>query len=324
MAFCLSLGLKAQAQAPLLALPIDCEPGITCWIPNHVDMNPGSGVKDYACGPNTYNGHKGTDFAITNLKIMRQGVDVLAAARGIVKSVRDEMPDVNFRWLDRKRLKGKECGNGVVISHEKGWESQYCHLREGSISVQKGQRVAPGDKLGLVGLSGLTEFPHLHLSLRYNGEVIDPFNRSGEKCGTTVISLWRPEVRPKLLYQRSAIYNIGFSSKRPTRHKTRLGLYDTKIITGPVEILFVVMEIFGAEPNDNIFVRISNGEGNTITKRRIPLEIATRKARIFRWIGFRQKDRLWRPGTFKADIEVLRKGSSGTSSFSGSQAITIN
>ena len=70
MAFWLSLGSKAQAQTPLLALPLDCEPGITCWIPNHVDMNLGPGVKDYACGSNTYNGHKGTDFAITNLKII--------------------------------------------------------------------------------------------------------------------------------------------------------------------------------------------------------------------------------------------------------------
>ena len=104
---------QPPAQTLSLTLPIDCEPGLTCWIPNFVDMDPGPGVQDYTCGPNAYNAHKGTDFAIANLRVMRQGVDVLAVAQGIVKGVRNNMPDVNFRWLDRTRLQGNECGNGT-------------------------------------------------------------------------------------------------------------------------------------------------------------------------------------------------------------------
>ena len=54
-----------QAGAPNdLLLPIDCEPGIDCWIPRYVDHDPGPGVRDYACGKLTGDAHKGTDFAI--------------------------------------------------------------------------------------------------------------------------------------------------------------------------------------------------------------------------------------------------------------------
>ncbi len=318
------LAAPADAQRPQLHLPIDCKPGTTCWIPNFVDLDPGPGVQDYTCGPNSYNGHKGTDFAIPNLKEMRKGVNVLAPARGVVKSTRDGMPDVIFRWLDPKKLKSRECGNGVVIDHGNGWESQYCHLKEGSISIKNGQWVSPGDKLGLVGLSGRTEFPHLHITLRHNRQAVDPFNASGGKCGVRGASLWTPEVRRKLSYRPSAVYNIGFTTEKPNPHKARLGLYDTESVRGPVTTLFVTLEMFGAEPNDQVMVRLSTTAGRVINQRRVALKLDRRKARIFHAAGFRQKDRPWPPGTFKADIEVLRKGAAGAWSFGGSRTVTIN
>ena len=70
---------------------------------------------------------------------------------------------------------GRDCGNGVVIDHDDGWQTQYCHLRRGSVGVTRGQAVARGDRLGVVGMSGRTQFPHLHLSVRRDGAVIDPF-----------------------------------------------------------------------------------------------------------------------------------------------------
>ena len=45
-------------------LPIDCLPGRTCWVMNYPDMDPGPRAADPACGPRTYDGHKGTDIAI--------------------------------------------------------------------------------------------------------------------------------------------------------------------------------------------------------------------------------------------------------------------
>jgi len=313
----------SPGQGPQLHLPVTCEPGATCWIPNFVDLDSGPGIQDYTCGPNSYNAHKGTDFAISNLKIMRKGVDVLAAAKGVVKSTRDGMPDVVYRWLDPKKLKGRECGNGIVIDHGNGWESQYCHLLEGSIAVKTGQWVSPGDTLGLIGLSGQTIFPHLHFELRHNKKTVDPFNSAGGQCGVRGASLWAPDVRQKLSYRPSAIYNIGFTSEKPIPQKARLGLYDTDTIAGPANILFVTMEMFGAEPNDQVIVRLSTTAGRVITQRRVSLKLDQRKARIFHGTGFRQKNRPWPPGTFKADVEVLRKGAAGAWSFKGSRTVTI-
>ena len=76
------LGADAAAQGrPLqLSLPIACEPGKNCFVQNYVDHDPGPGVKDYACSSRTYNGHDGIDFRIPDIKAMRDGVPVLAAA----------------------------------------------------------------------------------------------------------------------------------------------------------------------------------------------------------------------------------------------------
>ncbi len=35
---------------PQLSLPLACEPHKTCFIQNYVDLDPGAGVRDYACG----------------------------------------------------------------------------------------------------------------------------------------------------------------------------------------------------------------------------------------------------------------------------------
>jgi murein DD-endopeptidase MepM/ murein hydrolase activator NlpD len=61
-----------------------------------------------------------------------------------------------------------------VIVHDQGWETQYCHLKHGSISVKVGDTVQVGDVLGKIGLSGRTQFPHVHVSVRHNGTRIDP------------------------------------------------------------------------------------------------------------------------------------------------------
>ncbi len=172
----------AAAEPLKLDFPLTCTPDLTCWIPNYVDHDPTKGIRDYACGKATYNGtsgtvsrHKGTDIAIRDLAAMRAGVEVLAAA-GRVAGTRDGMADINLREAGGlKAPKGKDCGNGVLILHPGGWDTQYCHMRKGSIAVKKDDRVAAGQPLGLVGLSGATIFPHLHLTVRKDKEIVDPF-----------------------------------------------------------------------------------------------------------------------------------------------------
>ncbi|MEZ5722897.1 MAG: M23 family metallopeptidase [Paracoccaceae bacterium] len=109
---------------------------------------------------------------------------MLAAAPGEVRALRDGMPDLGLAGTPPDLLDGQECGNGVLIDHGNGWETQYCHLRAGSVAVAEGDRVERGDRIGLVGYSGHTEFPHVHLGVRHDGAVIDPFDSDGTRvCG---------------------------------------------------------------------------------------------------------------------------------------------
>ena len=56
-------------------------------------------------------------------------------------------------------------GNYVIIKHNDGGFSRYLHLQYGSVSVQVGQSVNRGAKIGLVGSSGESYGYHLHFDL---------------------------------------------------------------------------------------------------------------------------------------------------------------
>jgi len=57
------------------------------------------------------------------------------------------------------------AGNFVTIDHGKGEYSVYCHMKEGSICVQRGDRVKKGMVIGQVGNTGNSGAPHLHFQL---------------------------------------------------------------------------------------------------------------------------------------------------------------
>lgn len=63
-------------------------------------------------------------------------------------------------------------GRVVDIEHGFGFESRYAHLL--SIKVKKGDTVAMGDQVGLMGSSGRSTGPHLHYEVHFNGKQYDP------------------------------------------------------------------------------------------------------------------------------------------------------
>ena len=186
---------------------------------NFFDHDAGPDRRDYACGRLSYDGHSGTDFRVADVPAMMRGVTVVAAAPGTVKGVRDGMADINLAEIGREALKGKDAGNGVVIDHGDGWETQYSHLRKGSVLVRRGQTVEAGTPLGLIGMSGAAEFPHVDFSVRHQGQEIDPFTGTADPtaCGETGQTLWRGEVLAGLKYQPTGGLVSGFASDRPSR-----------------------------------------------------------------------------------------------------------
>ena len=203
---------KAHADTLIvLRKPIGCAMGQTCLIQQYVDHDPGPGAVDYRCGIASYDHHDGTDFRIPDKVAQGRGVNVLAAADGVVRAVRDGQSDFAVGAFNAAKVKGIECGNGVVIDHGDGWQTQYCHMRQGSVRVKPGDRVTAGTALGLVGQSGDAAFPHLHLTVRLNGQAVDPFAFGGATCGTGQ-SLWRQEDRAELAYGDTQVLNAGFAT----------------------------------------------------------------------------------------------------------------
>ena len=275
----------ARAADPPFGLPIDCEPGKTCWIANYVDVAPQGEARDFACGFRTYDGHKGTDFALRDLGEMRRGVDVLAAADGTVTAVRDGMPDVNFRADGAPSVTGRECGNGVRIEHPDGWSTQYCHMRRGSVAVRKGQRVSKGERLGQVGLSGETIFPHLHFQLARGGQMVDPFSGAGvpAACSDAEDPHWSAEAGAEMPYRPVVLYNAGISGSRPNHWAIRdarpRGPAPQPGDTG----IYLWVDMFGVAPGDLVTFSLRDDRDRSVIERTV--RIKQRKARQFLYVG---------------------------------------
>ena len=120
-------------------------------------------------GPRWGRIHRGLD---TKLNI---GDSIVAAFDGIVR----------FSSFDDGGY-----GKCVVIRHLNGLETLYAHLSE--FMVLSGDLVCSGEVIGLAGVTGRSNGPHLHFETRYNGYSFDPFlcftkDSFKLKCDTLVL-----------------------------------------------------------------------------------------------------------------------------------------
>ena len=96
--------------------------------------------------------HNGVDFAAPS------GSPILAAADGTVIAA----------------AYSSSMGNYVMIDH--GSELYTIYMHASSLLVSTGATVSKGQKIALVGSTGRSTGPHLHFSVRKNGNYVSPWN----------------------------------------------------------------------------------------------------------------------------------------------------
>ncbi|MFT3987935.1 M23 family metallopeptidase [Aestuariivirga sp.] len=293
--------VPAEASDLSLGSPVSCDIGKTCWIQQYADHDGGPGARDYACGNETYDGHDGTDFRVLDTL---HTAPVIASAPGIVKAVRDGVPDhLAVTDEDRRAVANIECGNGVLIDHGAGWQTQYCHLKRGSVVVRPGDQVRRGEKLGAIGYSGLAAFPHVHLTVRKDGKSVDPFHPSAERdCGIGGPELWAPETAAAFAYVRGNVLRLGFAPGPLTLDSLVAGeISDTGAPKPGWPALVAYVWVINLEQGDEVIVALEGPSGSHAENRDV---LPRSKAQYLLFAGVPKP----MPGTYRASFRIIRSG----------------
>jgi hypothetical protein len=166
--------LPASSSAPVysLAWPLPAGVDSRALLGLFPDHDPTGGIKDFKGTTCTYDGHDGTDIVLHSFAEMDSGTPVVAASPGVVRQVQDAFPDRIGTWIEANRSRA----NLVAVGRADGSVVEYLHLRRWSTVPKVGDSVRIGDTLGMIGSSGFSDWPHLHLGLRTrSGEAFDPW-----------------------------------------------------------------------------------------------------------------------------------------------------
>jgi murein DD-endopeptidase MepM/ murein hydrolase activator NlpD len=309
LALSLVIGISHAATAGDLIIPLSCDIGRTCFIQNYVDIDDSPSAKDYMCGTLTYDGHNGVDFRLTSHGGQQKPVHVVVAAEGTVLRTRDGLADSPVKGDRRDAAKGNECGNGVVVRHSGDRETQYCHMAKDSILVRAGDTVRAGQVLGAVGMSGLTEYPHLHFIVRREGKVIDPFGAGlmPGACGSHTESEWTDDARVRLAYSPRAVLNFGFATEAVTNDMIEVDAVSQRKPTTKSEALVVYVRTIGLKTGDEQSLTLRDPDGRIIAEKG-PVAVAQNQAQTLLFIGKKRSTEPWPGGVYSATYIVGRNG----------------
>ena len=301
------LCIPLSAHAFTLSWPVACTLGQDCFIQNFVDHDTTPTAHDFTCNAPTYDGHDGTDIRLRNLAAMRAGVAVKAVADGVVAGTRNNVDDASIRDANAPDIAGRECGNGVRITHADGYITQSCHLIKGSIPVRTGQMVKAGDTIGSIGLSGQTEFPHLHLGVWKDGVKIDPFTAGPvtAPCDARLASsaprgLWATPVA----YQPTALLNDGFATTAPEAKAMRDTPATLVTIPANAPALLYWVDVMNLRAGDVLHLSITAPDGQMFAEKSTPFDKA--KAGYFAFIGKKNSLGKFAAGNYTAHVTVMR------------------
>jgi murein DD-endopeptidase MepM/ murein hydrolase activator NlpD len=128
--------------------------------PSGYYLRPVVGIVTSPYGSRRRGFHLGVDFG--NVR----GTPIVAAASGVVSKV-------ITGCTEGKRSCGGGYGNYIDIEHPNGTMTRYAHLSK--VSVNIGESVSQGEKIGALGNTGISTGPHLHFEIENtNGSKMRP------------------------------------------------------------------------------------------------------------------------------------------------------
>jgi hypothetical protein len=150
------------------------------------------------------------------------GATVRAAAGGVVTAARDAMPDQTPGTMPSNLSFDQLPGNYVAIRMKGGLTAVYAHLKPGSVSVDVGDRVRTGRRIGKLGNSGASLAPHLHF------HIVDGPNVSASDGYPLVFDSFKLAAQTNIDALGEALDGLaGFPSRdqmTPVRHRRQLPL----------------------------------------------------------------------------------------------------
>jgi len=211
-------------------------------------------LTDYNCGDRTYdteaNNHNGTDFQGTQfpwLTMANDGLIAVAAADGVLVEKHDGEPDQQCEFNDDAK------SNYVILQHPDGSETLYAHMKTGSVTQKKvGDSVEQGDYLGVVGSSGFSTGPHLHLGVAdSSSRLIDPYSGA---CNLGVDESWWEDQEP--YYEKSviAVKTHGAAPEYPPCPQQEVPYFKNEF--APTDPLFLSVTVRDFEDIDSIDVQL--------------------------------------------------------------------
>jgi len=167
--------------------------------------------------------------------------------------------------------------------------------------------VAAGQPLARVGLSGDTEFPHLHLTVRHGTEVVDPFAPAPVTAPACVAqpSLWAPAAARQLAYKRGAVLNLGFGAALSPMEAVEARTIAAPTAASPAVVAYV--RTIGLEAGDVVELSLRGPDGRILaTASEPPLDHD--KAQWLNQIGRKVPPGGWPRGVYTAEAKVHRSG----------------
>ena len=207
-----------KASSSSFGFPIKAADAVTdngvYGISNFIDQDPNfpDQLLDYMGGTRTYDlssgyNHKGTDIFTWPFgwyKMDNDEVEIISVADGVIINKFDG----NF---DRNCGLGSGNWNAVYVRHTNDEVVWYGHMKKNSLTSKNvGDSVSAGEFLGIVGSSGSSTGPHLHLEVYDNlNQLIDPWLGPSNP---TITTSWWDDQKP---YYDSKVNKISTNSTWP-------------------------------------------------------------------------------------------------------------